>query len=132
MQLQQNISLSELTTTTHPFPNQPNQEELANLKMVAFALQQVRSHFGKPVTVSSAFRSEKVNQAVGGVSNSAHRLGYAADFTVKDTSIEEVFNWIKSTSMPWDQLIDEKKDGKHWLHLSVDPRARRMAFKDWS
>ncbi|WP_321959716.1 D-Ala-D-Ala carboxypeptidase family metallohydrolase [Paraburkholderia sp. J69-1] len=35
---------------------------------------------GKPILISSAFRSRAVNKAVGGVPNSAHALGFAADF----------------------------------------------------
>lgn len=55
-------------------------DELVNL------LQQVRDHFQVPVTVNSAYRTAAYNAKIGGVKNSQHVLGMAADIVVKDVT----------------------------------------------
>lgn len=135
MRLQENFSLEEMTTTNQPFPNKPTDAETANLRLVAFALEVVRAHWNKPILISSAYRSEAVNKAVGGVANSDHRLGLAVDFTIPGVPVEEVFKWIRDSSgLPFQQLIDEKRGNTRWIHLSFPrpgEKPRRQAFQDW-
>ena len=62
-------------------------------------LQRIRDHYGKPMTITSALRCEHENKAVGGVKNSSHLKGYAADFYIKGVTdtIEnrrESIKWI--------------------------------------
>ena len=45
-------------------------------------LDQIREYFGKPVLITSGYRTKSHNAAVGGVSNSQHTLGKAADIQV--------------------------------------------------
>lgn len=45
-------------------------------------LQKIRTHFGKSVTINSAFRTAKHNKAVGGATYSQHCYGTAADIVV--------------------------------------------------
>lgn len=135
MQLQEHFALSEMTATTYPYPNTPTEAETANLRLVAFGLEVVQAHWNKPVLISSAFRSEDVNKAAGGVSNSSHRLGLAVDFTIPGVPVETVFAWIRDSSgLPFDQLIDEKRGSTRWIHLAFarpGEKPRRQAFKDW-
>lgn len=49
-------------------------------------LQNIRTHFGKPVIITSALRCERHNSNVGGVKNSKHTQGKAVDFYVKGVS----------------------------------------------
>jgi len=63
--------------------------------VILTAIQQIRNHFGKPVIITSAYRSKKYNKSIGGVSNSAHILGKAIDFKVIGVSIKEVRQYIK-------------------------------------
>lgn len=46
-------------------------------------LDQIRDYFGKEVIINSGYRTASHNAAVGGVSNSQHTLGKAADIVVK-------------------------------------------------
>lgn len=60
-------------------------------------LEDVRTHFGgKPVTVNSGYRCPDHNASVGGVEDSQHVEGKAADITVADTSPTEVHAYLDS------------------------------------
>jgi hypothetical protein len=74
-QLTEHFSLAELTTTSTGLDNTPDADQEARLQTLAEFMEKVRAILGNnAVTVDSAFRSEAVNAAVGGVSNSAHAL----------------------------------------------------------
>lgn len=59
-------------------------------------LQMIRNHFRNPVNINSAYRCEKHNAAVGGVSGSRHKYGQAADISVKGISPAEVAKYAES------------------------------------
>ena len=76
MKLSANFSLSEMTKSQtairKDIDNTPTQEHIDNLKYVAEnLLQPIRDHFGKPVTVSSGYRSVELCEAIGSSSKSA-------------------------------------------------------------
>lgn len=54
-----------------------------NITKLANQLQVLRNHIDKPITVTNAYRCESHNRAVGGVKNSMHLFGKAADLQVK-------------------------------------------------
>lgn len=58
-------------------------------------LQNIRAHFGKPVTITSAYRTPAHNKKVGGVADSMHLYGAAADIKVKDISPEQVAQYAE-------------------------------------
>lgn len=63
-------------------------------------LQRIRTHYDKPMKITSGIRCEYENKRLGGVSNSGHLKGYAADFYmagVTDTSAHrsKALDWIK-------------------------------------
>lgn len=74
-------------------------------------------HFGvdTPIHVSSGYRCERDNAAIGGVSTSQHCKGQAADITCHKISVEELFQFIKDSEIVFDQNISEF--GK-WNHIS--------------
>mgnify|MGYP003292033701 CR=1 FL=1 len=86
-------------------------------------LQPIRDKYQKPIIVSSGYRNQIVNKAVGGVSTSDHLYGCAADIKSKsDTPRDnkELFDLIKQMvdqgELTVKQLIDEH--GYDWIHIS--------------
>lgn len=53
-------------------------------------LQKIRTHFGKAVTITSAYRTPPKNKAVGGKTYSQHLYGRAADIKVKGVTPKKV------------------------------------------
>jgi zinc D-Ala-D-Ala carboxypeptidase len=119
MKLSENFSLSEFTETSTGLPNKPSQEAITNLKyLVQYVLQPARDKFG-PIEITSGYRSEKVNAAVGGSATSDHLKGKAADIKHKD--LASVFNYIRKQTH-FKQLIWEFGTDSQpaWIHVSYD------------
>ncbi len=112
------FTLAELTHTDHrSFDNTPNDAELANLKRLAEFLETVKIVLGnKPIIVNSAFRSKKVNDAVGSSDRSQHRIGCAADIRVPGMKPDEVVRAIIDAKLPFDQII---REFNAWTHISI-------------
>lgn len=84
-------------------------------------LDPLREAYGKPVTVTSGYRCEVLNKAVGGSKTSEHMKGMAADIVGTPNTKEEnkrLFNLIQELDLPFTQLIDEKNFS--WVHVSYD------------
>lgn len=108
--------------------NIPNQQEKNNLTaLVDNILDPLREAYGKPIIVTSGFRSEKLNKLVKGSSTSQHRFGQAADIRSKEDTKNEnkkLFDLIQNLNLPFDQLIDEYN--YDWVHVSYSPRNRKQ------
>ena len=131
MNLTLHFTLEELTFTDHrEYDNTPNEQELANLKRLAFFLEEVKKLLGgKAIMVNSAFRSAEVNRAVGSTDKSQHRLGCACDFRVPNMTPDEVVQAIINSDLPYDQCI---REFDRWTHLSIpnteNVKPRKMAL----
>ena len=126
MKLSENFTLEELTATNSKFDNDPSQNELDALKLlVSKVLQPLRNLYGKPIKVNSGFRSVDVNKAVGGVNNSQHLKGEAADIT-SGADNKLLFNLIRN-NLTFDQLIWEKGNALNpqWIHVSFKKYGNR-------
>ena len=112
------FTLAELTHTDHrSFDNTPNDSELANLRRLAEFLETVKTVLGgKPIIVNSAFRSKKVNDAVGSSDKSQHRIGCAADIRVPGMKPDEVVRAVIAANLPFDQII---REFNAWTHISI-------------
>ena len=63
---------------------------LPNIIELAKNLQVLRDYLGKSITINSGYRSTKYNAKIGGVKNSQHVKGKAADIVVKGITPKEV------------------------------------------
>jgi len=131
--LSEDFTLKELTRSDKASQkhilNIPGEEEIKNLQwLVEQILQPIQDQFGK-ILISSAYRCPKLNKAVGGTIDSHHlALGNfaAADFRVVDTSLDEVYYWIQTSSLPFEQLILEDDLGV--IHITTK-RPDRTAMR---
>lgn len=85
-------------------------------------LQQIRDHFGKPVTINSGYRCANHNRTVGGSSGSKHTQGMAADISVKDIAPADVAKFAESIGVEGIGLYETKKDG-YFVH--IDTRTKK-------
>lgn len=75
-----------------------------NIVKVANQLQVLRDELGKPIQVNSAWRSEEYNASIGGVKNSQHIMGRAADIVIKGMTPIEVSKIIEELISKGDML----------------------------
>lgn len=64
-------------------------------KRLVDVLDKIRERVGRPIYIESGYRCEDHNREVGGVPNSQHVLGTAADITVDNISIDELADIAK-------------------------------------
>jgi len=119
--------------------NEPNEEQLSNMKLVAEKIfEPVRTHFKVPIKVNSFFRSPDLNKAIGGSTRSQHCKGQAIDIddTYGKIKNSDIYWWIKE-NLDFDQMIWEfgNNDNPDWVHVSyVSPDKNRnrclKAYRD--
>ena len=129
MKLSKNFTYEELchsgVAERKGLRNRPKTKEeervvIENLKALCMeVLQPLRDYLEKPVVISSGYRSEEVNRAVGGVKGSQHLRGEATDLHVENTEhLLKIMHFIMEET-DFDQLIWEKnKAGTQWVHVS--------------
>ena len=127
MQITEHFSFKELTRSETArrlgLQNVPSDAEMANIQYTAEQLEKIRAYVGRGIVVTSCFRSERVNKAVGGSPTSAHRFGLAADCdAIGLTSLafaKEIIKMRDEEKIKFDQLIlefPERGDGA-WVHI---------------
>ena len=121
MNLSPHFTLAELTRSQVALRrglfNAPSPEQIHNLQRLAVGiLEPVREVLGVPISISSGFRTRALNQIVGGARNSAHMEGLAADIVPINVNLRAAFDTLRSTQIPFDQLIIECNA---WLHISL-------------
>ena len=101
--------------------NAIGQAEVVNLcALVHQVLQPLRDAMGHQVKIGSGYRCPRLNKEVGGVKNSQHMTGEAADLCIDGDMAKgkRWFNWIKANS-DFDQLIwEHNAKGTYWVHVS--------------
>jgi hypothetical protein len=133
LQLSNNFTLNELTksqtATRKGINNEPGTAEIENLIHLAKTiLQPVREHFGKPVMISSGYRSPALCEAIGSSAKSQHAQGEAADFEIHGIDNKELAAWI-AANCDFDQLIlefyIEGNANSGWIHCSSKMESSR-------
>lgn len=126
MNLSEHFTLEEATYSETAvrlgINNQPNEQQLANMKHAAAELEKIRALLGKPMHINSWLRLPDVNVAVGGSKISSHMDGWAIDFTCAGFgSPLEVCKAIEKSGIKFDQMIHEFA---RWTHISFAPEMR--------
>lgn len=139
MRLSKNFVLSEITRSNTAkrlgIDNSPEKKHLAKLQhLVTNLIQPMRDALG-PIRISSGYRNPSLNRAIGGSRKSQHCKGEALDIQFwKDGNMcnEEVYNWILTNDIEFDQMINEFDFA--WIHISLKFDKNRAqvleAYKD--
>lgn len=115
------FTLQELTKSNtaiaKKLDNTPDEQAIKNLNtLVDNVLDPLRKLYGKPIIVTSGYRSPEVNRSVNGATSSQHALGEAVDISVgSKEENKKLFSLIKD-NLPFDQLINEHDYS--WVHVS--------------
>ena len=110
------------TATRRGIDNVPNDEQLANMELIAEKVfEPLRKYVGGPIKINSFFRCPKLNKAIGGSKTSQHCKGLAMDIddTFRVVANSDMYNYIKN-NLDFDQLIWEfgDDDNPNWVHVS--------------
>ncbi|WP_333992690.1 D-Ala-D-Ala carboxypeptidase family metallohydrolase [Burkholderia orbicola] len=122
MQLTPHFTLEELTRSdtarARQIDNTPTPVAAANLRRLAQTLERARALLGgRPMQITSGYRSPTLNRAVGGVPTSAHAQGLAADFVCAGFGAPiDVARRLAATELPFDQIINEFS---RWVHIGL-------------
>lgn len=120
---------AELQRTSQPLPNVAPLWCRINLRvLVSEVLDPLRRDLGKPVRVTSGYRSGPVNAAVKGSPNSKHKDGMAADITVEGMTASELLAIIVALGLPFDQVIAYALERGGHVHIQVAPRNRQQVL----
>ena len=133
MKLSGHFSLAELTksqtATRKGIDNKPTLDHIENLtELCTQVLEPTRRNFGKPMVISTGYRSEELCEAIGSSKNSQHAKGEAADFEMFGVDNKELAKYIKN-NLVFDQLIlefynpDDPSSG--WVHCSYSKEENR-------
>lgn len=137
--ISKNFTLDELlaseTAKQQHIINAPGVEEVcAMCALVHNVLQPLRDAMNEPIKIGSGYRCTRLNKAVGGVANSQHTKGQAADLCIDGDMAKgrKWFEWIK-THCEFDQLIlEHNSKGSYWVHVSfrADGQNRKQVISN--
>ena len=141
MRLSKNFTYEELThsnvaerrgITNRPKTKEEEKKVIENLRNLCLeVLQPLRDYVGAPVHINSGYRCKALNLAVGGVKNSQHLRGEAADIRIASPKQgREWAAWIEDNCRFDQMLLERNKNGGVWLHVSCkrDEKANRQVF----
>ena len=101
--------------------NTPSDEVIRNIEYgVQMVLDPMRRMLQTPITITSGYRCVKLNKAVGGVPNSWHTKGNAADIRVKDEEEAKAIFQVLKTLPSVDTVLFEHSANSIWMHVQWD------------
>jgi zinc D-Ala-D-Ala carboxypeptidase len=106
------------TAKLYHIDNTPTEVVIGNLKKIMYILDMIRVYIRKPIFINSGYRCKKLNEMVGGVQNSMHTKGLAADFrTGEKEDINIMFEFLKENQKEF--KIIELINYKTFIHVGV-------------
>ena len=142
IKLSEHFSLAEMCKTSVKYKNVPNEVQVENLKRLCRWLEMLRSEWNRrygdgndPIIINSGFRSEAVNNVIGGVATSNHLTGCAADIRV--AGMEQLIRYATILLDVSDQsredfdelLLEYSPRGGYWLHFAVKSKGNRRKVR---
>lgn len=120
----------EMCHTSTGLPNDPNPVVEENLiYLVTKVLEPTRLKLGESIQVTSGYRSPQVNAVVGGVPNSYHKYGLAADIHIKsDQYLDRILAILRENPYVDKCIIEHAKSGARWLHVQTTRQKPRRLF----
>jgi len=94
----------------------PSTEQIHNIINMAQALDKVRAHYGRPITVLSWLRTPAHNKLVGGALKSAHLDGMAVDFVIPGINSFKIQEELSKNKLLWPWRGEK---GVSWVHLDA-------------
>lgn len=138
MKLSEHFTLEEMvrsaTATANKINNTPSQAERDWLQYLCVnVLEPLRTHMGRPISISSGYRCPKLNAMVGGVAKSQHQYGQAADIRILNQKDgDKIFAYLKSNKFVSKALYERSKStGARWIHVAVAPIPVRYFNSDY-
>ena len=118
IKLSEHFQLSEFCNWQKYPANVPTTQQVANMAYgCRQLLEPAREAIGCPIIINSGFRNADVNRRVGGVKNSQHLQGQAADIRPKDPQqFQRLVSFLKTC-----EFTDQLLTGSGWLHISWRP-----------
>ena len=117
--LSNHFTLDEFLNVSKYPDNKPTMQDVVNMTYGCLMLLEPARQVVGPILINSGFRNPRVNALVGGVKNSQHLLGQAADIRPKDPrKFQLLVDFLKNSNYS-DQLLT----GNGWLHISWNPFA---------
>ena len=138
------FTLAELTRSRTAvkkhLTNDPDGDAISALQeLCRVVLEPLRRMWDEPIIVTSGYRSPRLNRAVGGVPNSQHCLGMAADIVaVNPEDTITLGRLAQSLQLPFDQLIFEGLNRTEtccqWIHISYNPggKNRNVVLRNYN
>ena len=137
-QISEHFTMREMcysaTASAKGWPNVCGPVEADNLRrLVSRVLQPLRNHLGQRLTVSSGYRTQRVNRYVGGANNSMHLSGCAADVRTPDWETCYKAAAYVCRELPFTECIVSHRGLSIWLHLAYDPASskRYVGYKQY-
>jgi hypothetical protein len=124
VRLSPHFTLAEFCNWQKYPANVPTLQVVANLTYgCLMLLEPARKEVG-PIIINSGFRNSRVNRLVGGVKNSQHLLGQAADIRPKDPAqFQRLVAFLRNC-----EYTDQLLTASNWLHISWNPFAPPRHF----
>jgi len=135
MKISSHVSYREATYSQtairNDIDNEPNVDQLENIKILCDRLfEPLRNWVGGAIKINSLFRSEELNQRIGGSKSSQHLSNNGSAMDIDDTyghkTNSEMFYYIKE-NLEFDQMIWEFGDDENpnWVHVSYKREGNR-------